>query len=322
MTNSLDFLKSYFTDEDYFFITLIDKTTKRAQNYHHNINSFSKNLNLIKSKNRTHSVYFTLNSFKPLRECTLNDYKRPTKTKENVSHINALIFDFDNPSTSKSNLTNLIKSLNIKPTYIVQTSKDKFQICFKLNDKDINFKEYELINKTLATYFESDINVCTVEKLFRLPFFVNKKSDFEVQVVKHDFSINYNFEYFKDFVLNNENTKLIYEELFLKKVKIKSPVLKKQSTTKVDFIFEELETLEEKFLKRYRYFLKQNHNDASVVDVIYINSRKKETQDFNLVFNEILYLRELCNKPVKRNLEDYFKDREKTFLDTFGISEK
>ena len=317
MTNSLDFLKSYFTDEDYFFITLIDNKTKRAQNYHHNISSFSQKLNLIKSKNTTYSVYFTSNSFKPLRECTLNNYKHPTKTKENVSHINALIFDFDNPSTSKRNLANLIKSLNIKPTYIAQTLKDKFQICFKLNDKDIDFKEYELINKTLATYFDSDINVCSIEKLFRLPFFVNKKNDFEVQLVKHDLSINYNFEHFKDFVLNNENTKLIYQELSLKKAKVKSPVLKKQFTTKVDFIFVELETLEEKFIKRYRYFLKQNGDDASVVDAIYINSRKKETQDFNLVFNEILYLRELFNKPVKRNLDNYFKDREKTFLDTF-----
>ncbi|WP_129106269.1 hypothetical protein [Arcobacter sp. AHV-9/2010] len=60
--------------------------------------------------------------------------------------------------------------MNIKPTYIVQTSKDKFQICFKLNDKDIDFKEYELINKTLAIFFESDINVCSIEKLFRLHF--------------------------------------------------------------------------------------------------------------------------------------------------------
>ncbi|RXJ94704.1 hypothetical protein CRU94_08015 [Arcobacter sp. AHV-9/2010] len=146
---------------------------------------------------------------------------------------------------------------------------------------------------------------------------MNKKNDFEVKLVKFDFSINYNFEYFKNFVLNNENTKLIYEELSLKKVKVKSPVLKKQSTTKVDFISKELEILEEKFIKRYRYFLNQNGDDASVVDIIYINSRKKETQDFNLVFNEILYLRELCNKPLKRNLDNYFKDREKTFLDTF-----
>ena len=317
INNVTDFISSYFTSDEYFFVTMIDIDTKITTNYLHNIESFKHRVGQFKAYNSTKSIYFTLNSFKAPNKCFLSQKGYPRKIKDNVSSIKALIFDFDEPSVSKECLNNLLTSLNLTPTYLVQTSKDKFQVCFKLKTENINITEYEIINKTIATYFKSDTNVCSVEKLFRLPFFVNKKNGFSVELMNYDFSKVYDFKYFQDFVLNNASMKEIYEDLKSKLFLAKPKVIKKSHTLKR--LEEEIESniatnVDSKFIKRYRYLLKVNKDDASVTDITYLKSRKKETDNFEIVWGEILYLRELCDKPIKRDIRAYKIDRENLFF--------
>ena len=46
----------------------------------------------------------------------------------------------------------------------------------------------------------------------------------------------------------------------------------------------------------------------------YIKDRRKKTDDFDMIFNEILLIRESINKPLKRDLNEYYKDRYSLFL--------
>lgn len=313
--NIISFLENYFTQDEYFFITTINHSTNKTNNFYHNVNSFKKYINTIKQKNLSDSIYFTLNAFKSHSNSVLNQFKAPSKTKENVSHIKALIFDFDNPMTSKDNLVNLVKSLNIVPTYVLETSTNKFQICFKLNDKNIDFKEYELINKTLAKYFDSDSNVCSIEKVFRFPFFTNKKNDFETTFKNVNFNNSYDFDLFKNYVLDNLellDMKKYYEQNLNIQQNIKTPKVEKIIPTAAKI---EVQEVEKKYIAKYKIILKNNFNDASNCDLIYIRERAKIEKNFNVIWNEILYIREQINKPLKRTLDHYYQDRYNIFLE-------
>lgn len=313
--NIISFLENYFTQDEYFFITTINHTTNKTNNFYHNTNTFKRFINSIKSKNINDSIYFTLNAFKSHSDSVLNQFKAPSKTKENVSHIKSLIFDFDNPTTSKANLVNLVKSLNIAPTYVLQTSENKFQICFKLNDKNIDFKEYELINKTLAKYFDSDSNVCSIEKVFRFPHFTNKKNDYETNFKNENFNNSYDFDLFKNYVLDNldvSEMKKFYDENINIQQNIKTSKIEKVAAATPKF---EVKEIDKKLISKYKIILKNNFDDASNCDILYIKERAKSEKNFNTIFNEILYIREQINKPLKRTLEHYYEDRYNIFLE-------
>ena len=194
--NIMNFINSYFESNEYFFITIINHQNNKTTNYHHNIHSFQRNLSKILYANSESSIYFTINSFKDEENSYLNQYKQPAKVKGNVSKVKALVFDFDDPNSSVSNVVNLIRTLNFKPNYILQTSPKKFQICFMLNDS-VDSLNWEKVNKILAYYFDSDINVCSVEKLFRFPYFINRKNDFETTLQNFDFNRKYDFTIFQ-----------------------------------------------------------------------------------------------------------------------------
>ncbi|MFY4789363.1 DNA-primase RepB domain-containing protein [Aliarcobacter butzleri] len=314
--NIINFIENYFSEEECFFITTINHTTNKTNNFHHNINTFKKYINSIQSKNTSDSIYFTLNAFKSYSNSILNNYNTPSKTKENVSHIKALIFDFDNPTTSKMNLTNLVKSLNIVPSYVLQTSENKFQVCFKLNNTNIDFKEYELINKTLAKYFDSDSNVCSIEKVFRFPHFFNKKNNYETNFKTKNFNNSYDFDLFKNYVLNNldnEDMQKYYNENINIQQNIKTQKIEKIVSPVAAKI--EVKEVDKKYISKYKIILKNNFDDASNCDILYIKERAKIEKDFDIIFNEILYIREQLNKPLKRNLTHYYQDRYNIFLE-------
>ena len=312
--NIMNFINSYFDNKDYFFITIINHKTNKTRNYHHNKYSFERNLSKILHANNESSVYFTINSFKNEEDSHLNEYKYPSKVKGNVSKTKALVFDFDDPTTSSSNVANLIKTLEVIPTYILQTSPKKFQVCFMLVNSVDSFK-WERINKTLAYYFNSDINVCSVEKVFRFPFFVNKKNDFETNLMKFDFRIRYDFSIFENFVKDTTDEKMVEAKNKIEKIKHNTPRVRKpiiKSSIKYE---SKLEKIEERLIGKYTAILERNHNDASLTDILYIKNRRKKIDDFDMIFNEILFIRESINKPLKRDLNEYYKDRYSLFLE-------
>lgn len=311
--NIMNFINSYFESNEYFFITMINHQTNRTTNYHHNIHSFQRNLSKILYANSESSIYFTINSFKDEENSFLNKYKYPAKVKGNVSMLKALVFDFDNPTTSKLNIANLIKTLKILPTYTLKTSPGKFQICFML-ENSVNLLEWEKVNKTLAYYFDSDINVCSAEKLFRLPYFINKKNDYETNLCNFDFNRKYDFSIFEDFIKNTTDKKMVEAINRANKIKHNTARIRKL-IPKNSIVYEKkIETIEPRFVGKYTAILERNSDDASVADILYIKDRRKKTDDFDMIFNEILLIRESLNKPLKRDLNEYYKDRYSLFL--------
>lgn len=310
--NILNFINSYFNSNEYFFITMINHQTNKTTNYHHNIYSFEQNLSKILYANNQNSIYFTINSFKDEENSFLNKYKYPAKVKGNVSMLKALVFDFDDPTTSKLNVANLIKTLKILPTYTLKTSPGKFQICFML-ENSVNLLEWEKVNKTLAYYFDSDINVCSAEKLFRLPYFINKKNDYETNLCNFDFNRKYDFSIFEDFIKNITDKKMLEAINRANKIKHNTPRIRKLIPKDSILYEKKIETIEERLIGKYTAILERNSDDASRTDILYIKDRRKKTDDFSMIFNEILLIRESLNKPLKRDLKEYYEDRYSIF---------
>lgn len=333
---TIDFIKSYFNQDDNFFITFINhekgENYKFPQNYLHNVQSFEKYYNAIKNKNSDYSIYFTMNSFKNLEDCTKNDKNYATKTKDNVQKIKSIIFDFDDPNNSKENMEKMIDFLQVKPTYVIETSPNKFQVCFKLLENKMNFDKFEMINKTFATYFKSDLNVCSIEKLFRLPYFLNKKNDFETRLIESNFENVYSFEdVFLSKLKENMELKTILYNLDEGRTRSSRDVIKKNIYIKKEkeeniipipknnnYFENPIKFMDMKDIKKYGFFLKQNGIDSSRNDIAWINKRKNETNDFDLIFNEILFLRNYYDNPLKRNIDEYFISCKKCFEDDYG----
>ena len=311
--NIMNFINSYFESNEYFFITMINHQTNRTTNYHHNIHSFQRNLSKILYANSESSIYFTINSFKDEENSFLNEYKYPAKVKGNVKCAKALVFDFDDPSTSVLNVVNLIKTLEITPTYILQTSPKKFQVCFML-ENSVNLLNWERVNKTLAYYFNSDINVCSMEKVFRFPYFINKKNEYETTLQNFDFNRKYDFSIFVDFISNTTDTRMINSINRANRIRHNEQRVR-TLIPKDSIVYEKkIDEIEPRLIGKYTAILERNSDDASVADVLYIKDRRKKIDDFDMIFNEILLIRESINKPLKRDLNEYYKDRYSLFL--------
>lgn len=328
MKNIIQFVDWYFTEDDNFFIAAIDNNTGKIGNYYHNKKSFNKYFPQIMALNESfdRSLYFSINSFKDSIDCEINEFKKPKKTKSNVSHIKSIVFDFDEPETSVQNCTNLIKTLNMTPSYILETSPKKFQVCYRLNDSTIDFKEYELVNKTLAKKFNSDINVCSIEKVFRLPDTINHKNGFKSTIKMFDADKSYSFSAFKEklneYISSDETLDKYY--LILKdkgsknkpnnsKATIKSGndfiKSKKEPKSKNFIVLDEDSYLDASLIYKYEKILKYNNNDASVTDILYIKQRAKRNDNYDEIFNEIVQIRNIIDMPIKRDLSSYYDDR-------------
>lgn len=326
MKNVYEFINWYYGEDDNFFIAAIDNKTNAIINYYHTKSSFQKYYEQILLQNNmwNKSLYFSINSFKNKEECEINETNKPRKTKSNVSQIKSIVFDFDEKKTSVEDCVNLIKTLKMNPTYILETSEMKFQVCYRLNDSNIDFKEYELVNKTLAKKFNSDINVCSIEKVFRLPFTTNHKNGFETTIKKIDVENSYDFSMFKDklnqFLTTDDNLTKYYNILKNKNIKnsqvsskkpkeITKSITKKTPTQNDTIDFNEDEYLDECLIAKYQNLLKFNQNDASRADILYIIQRSKVIDEYAKIFDEIMTIRKVLDKPLKRDISSYYDDR-------------
>ena len=181
-------------------------------------------------------------------------------------------------------------------------------------ENSVDLLNWEKVNKTLAYYFNSDINVCSMEKVFRFPYFINRKNDFQTKLINPDFSFRYDFKIFEDFIKNTTDKKIFHAINRANKIKHNAQRIRK-IIPKVSIVYEKkLEKIEERFIRKYTAILERNSDDASVADILYIKDRRKKTDDFDMIFNEILLIRESLNKPLKRDLNEYYKNRYSLFL--------
>jgi hypothetical protein len=302
------FIDWYYKEDEYFYIYLLDNHNQRFNNtYLHNKKSFLEKFENLKYHNEKRSIYFTFNNFKKLST---------SRKKENVETIKSIVFDFDNVKTSKNDLMNLVKYFK-NYNYILQTSENKYQILYRLNPHSIEFKEFELIHKTLSKYFKSDENVCSIEKVFRLPYSKNLKNGYTTSYLNDSngkmifrSDLTTDIQIFIDFINQNEEVKKIYEEIIENKKKIlKSKKVAMIDTTKTTIFKEEDFEIEEKLIKKYRSIFMRNQSDASKTDILYIKERMKIINDFEIIFNEIIKIRNKLSIPLKRNIDDYYRER-------------
>lgn len=292
-----NFINKYFNNDEYFFISFINHSDNRdIQNYLHNKESFNKFYEKFLYKNKKQSMYFTFNTFK-------KDSKQ--KIKLNVKEIKSIIFDFDDVENSKKDLKNL---MNIFPDYfyILETSKQKYQICYKFENKtNIEFEEFEKIHYTLSDYFHSDKNICSIEKLSRFPKSFNRKNDYETKMF---YNKNKNITELNEFInfINENNIELLEKPSKHKTTELKEIKTEKKEIKTISLI-ENLE-IKEELLKKYNSIY-QRLKDSSKVDILYIRERKKKTNDFNLIFSEIMKIREKLNLPLKRTIDVYYNER-------------
>ena len=296
-----EFINKYFKDEENFYISFINHTDNRdIQNFLHNKTSFNKFYEKFLYKNKKQSMYFTFNSFK-------EDSKQKIKT--NVNSLKSIIFDFDDVEHSEEDLKKLI---NVFPNYfyILNTSPKKYQICYKFDTPSkFDFDEFEKILYTLSNHFKSDKNICSIEKLSRFPKSFNRKNDFETKLFYNQSNENTTeLKQFIDFI--NENNIEIIEKpskhKHLQEKNIKTVKNSVKTLNKIDLI-DDL-TISDDLIKKYNSIYRRN-KDASIVDILYIRERKKKTNDFNLIFSEILKIREVLNLPLKRTIESYYNER-------------
>ena len=144
-----------------------------------------------------------------------------------------MIFDFDDTNVSNERKDYLIKTLGIEPTYVLETSPNKFQVCYKLFESNIAKDKFEVISKAFATYFGSDINVCSIEKLFRMPFSINKKNDFETKLLSCNFNNVYKLkEDFLSYIAKDEDMMNIFYQISNKNKQQKLVVEQQQEVSK------------------------------------------------------------------------------------------
>ena len=304
----IDFLNWYFKKDETFYIFGLNNNNQREKfTYKHNLKSIKDFIDKIEfhNKYKNKSLYFTFNTFKKSSK---------SRKKENVEKIKSFIFDFDEVKTSKEDLKRLLKHFDNKCSYILETSINKFQVCFKLNDFNTDFEEFERVNKTLSKYFNSDTNVNSIEKLFRLPHTINRKNDFQTKLIyKTDLYFDY-MDFLRLFktIIQEKEFKEYYDSLKDNKKTLRIETkMKTIEKVKIDKDFK----IEDKFIFKYKKLF-SIIKDCSIVDIKYIQSRKKDCKDFEQIFNEIIYCRNLLNKPIKRDLENYYNERKNNFFNS------
>jgi hypothetical protein len=129
----------------------------------------------FKNEKESCDVYVGMNTLKP---------EARTRTKEDIQTIRHLYLDIDHDGPSaiaKIQQSNLVPP----PNYTVNTSPDKFQLVWKV--ENISPEHAESLQRAMARKFGGDPAATDSTRVLRIPGFLNRKYDTEfcVQAEKH-----------------------------------------------------------------------------------------------------------------------------------------
>jgi RepB DNA-primase from phage plasmid len=148
--------------------------------------------NWLRFKNEKEScdIYIGMNTLKP---------EAGTRTKEDIETIRHLYLDIDHDgpvALGKIEHSNLVPS----PNYTVNTSPDKFQVIWRV--ENVSQEQAELLQRAMARKFGGDPAATDSTRVLRLPGFLNRKYDakFRVKADKHTDHIHH----LQDFRLRTE----------------------------------------------------------------------------------------------------------------------
>ena len=158
-------------------------------------------------------------------ECN-NSYKEFLKgkvsgrTKENVKLIKTIYLDIDDDINSRTILKQIYKDL--KPSVVIETSNNKYQVIWKLKESLENSIENRLLVenliKKMAKYYNAD-HTFDVSRIFRLPEFFNVKEKY-FKNGKYPKSKIVDFVKYRVYLIND--FKKIYDNIKIEEKQVKT----------------------------------------------------------------------------------------------------
>src|SRR5713101_4331789 len=129
----------------------------------------------FKNEKESCDIYVGMNTLKP---------EARTRTKEDIDTIRHLYLDIDHDgpaALAKIQQSNLVPL----PNYTVNTSPDKFQVVWRV--ENVSPEQAEILQRAMARKFGGDPAATDSTRVLRLPGFLNRKYDteFPVQAEKH-----------------------------------------------------------------------------------------------------------------------------------------
>src|SRR5260370_13280949 len=124
----------------------------------------------FKNENESCDLYVGMNTLKP---------EARTRTKEDIQTIRHLYVDIDHDgpaALAKIQQSNLVPS----PNYTVNTSPDKFQVVWRV--ENVSPEQAEVLQRAMARKFGGDPAATDSTRVLRLPGFLNRKDDTQLQV--------------------------------------------------------------------------------------------------------------------------------------------
>ncbi|MEN4046594.1 hypothetical protein [Sulfurimonas sp. NWX367] len=315
----IDFINEYFNDKELFFITAKEHPNDFKLSVYKHKYSFKYFVEELKERQELkQSIYFSINTFKYIDG-------EISRKEDNLHKIKSLFFDFDKDGYE---VGNKVKEIFGRPSYIIQTSQDKYQFIYQF-DKPIetNFEYIYEISKTLTKYLQEEVfnedkekidNTFDMSRVGRLPNTINAKNGFKVKWWKTD--ILYSLKYWENLIKelnmkwrtrdedkrvknNNKNT--------LKTVKNKKSI---ESIDKYDFINYERYLKTYKSIEYNRFKRRKLKIDKSIVDMSFLKRFKNEFEsefgnDIEVIKSILAYCREDLIEKHGHEIERYIENK-------------
>lgn len=270
----IDFLKTYFTKEETFFIFSLDRENKRTFQKSFTVtnptleNYLKKMIWFNNTKNS--DIYYSLNAFKPIDG-------KVKRREENIQHIKSFYFDID--SNTEIIYPKIIEYFGT-PTFDINTSPNKKQLIYQFDKPFIgDTKYFSKLLQGCCYHFETDKTFDT-PRIFKLigEDLINNKNGYKI-----NFEYSEKYYKFEDF----ERLSKPFIHLASKEKKTPSKKVKKVSNTKVikkvDTDFTEYEKYKGmyKINKKYNDLLKKCEYDYSKTDISFVKWLRTSKQISN-----------------------------------------
>ncbi len=287
------FLKKYYHSKyDIFYLFYLNRDNKKKSFQRYtgaNRKLFHPLIDeaIYKNKNR-YDIYFSLNTF------TFKD-RKIMRSKNYVKEVRAIYFDIDEDAV---NIKNTIENIDLfsSPTFTIQTSAEKYQLIYMLdNPLTTNFSEFEQVLKFLTQYFNTDATF-DISRIFRIPNLINNKNGFSIKYNYQETTID--FEKVKQFATDKgyiyhepiEKIKKSKSKRLPKKIqsniKIKAPTKEHKGVVSPLYDITQYKDIPYKVNAQYDYLLRKYDLDKSTADLAYcrwLYFKKKLKKDTTII---------------------------------------
>ena len=316
---NIEFLRDYFSEDENFIIYQKHKKDENGKVKHHHtmlnikMENLSSHLGRFYYMNRDKDVdiYFTLHAFKKQKSFY------PSRQENFVDKIKSFYFDIDKGDIKQ--ITSDIISLLGHPTYIIESSKDKFQFIYKFKEPYIVEDEEQIANfkKSLqgfCHYFVID-KIQDTARVFRLAGYMNKKpnnNNFKVTIKKYEHYYNFaDFEKVaRDYLLPEKESKKSRQNP--SEPRQKTIISKKTDIESSGGKFDKYKGIKKVINRKYKELLNKYNQDKSTADLAFAKwlRTSKQITDGDVIIEKIFKARGYTELMQKHGyqIEYYFEN--------------